>query len=641
MKCSKCGFDGNGAGSKFCCECGASLGSGVGNVEPFVPAASPGFEGDAGAGASGGAGAAGAAGAGASGAGSGAAGGAGGAGAAGTFDLGAILSNAAAAATAAAAEVREKAAAEAAVAREYAAEHSGEARDAAVGAAEEFGRKAAAVAEDATQRAAAAAEEAREAAREAVAARKAKSSPLEYVPPDPDAPAPKKGFPVGKVIAGVVALAVVAGAAGTVGAHRMLSGGTDVSPAAIVEPVQEYALDMEMSCLSNLFFSTYDVEVYVDDRLVGTVTHGSDNEFHEIVEAGQHTLELRKEGSSSVSGTRNFVTEEGDSVLRCEFACKSEQVAIREFEVVAAGEGAGAIAGSEAGAGAELGDGDGAGEDPVAEAPVEEEPPAQKVLTVGTRDSSMTGEPISLTATGSDGAQTELEGTVGGEVDLSSLSPDTYTISLSDECELGDGAYSCKSVEVDTTGGEDAQFKTTVYPLVALAVAWPDKLKSAPVVIKGTTKAGKSYSKTVTAYKGKDNYTALPAGDYTVQVSGSYLKEKGLGLRAKAQEVHFAGTAPEKVKLAVSKVKTAAAGAAAGAAAAAASGAGESTGSGSGSTGSGSAAKPKVEERTVYITPTGTKYHSQWCKTIKNSCSPMTESKAQSLGYQACKVCGG
>lgn len=48
-------------------------------------------------------------------------------------------------------------------------------------------------------------------------------------------------------------------------------------------------------------------------------------------------------------------------------------------------------------------------------------------------------------------------------------------------------------------------------------------------------------------------------------------------------------------------------------------------------------------ERTVYVTPTGSKYHAYGCRTLSRSknLTEMSESQAQSQGYEACKVCGG
>lgn len=47
------------------------------------------------------------------------------------------------------------------------------------------------------------------------------------------------------------------------------------------------------------------------------------------------------------------------------------------------------------------------------------------------------------------------------------------------------------------------------------------------------------------------------------------------------------------------------------------------------------------EARTVYITPTGAKYHKKNCKTIKKETTALDVNDAIARGYTACKVCGG
>ena len=77
--------------------------------------------------------------------------------------------------------------------------------------------------------------------------------------------------------------------------------------------------------------------------------------------------------------------------------------------------------------------------------------------------------------------------------------------------------------------------------------------------------------------------------------------------------------------------------------------AGASSGSSSGSSSSGgsSASVPAAysssddQSETVYITNTGSKYHSAGCRYLKKSQIPMSLSEAKRQGYTACSVCGG
>lgn len=49
----------------------------------------------------------------------------------------------------------------------------------------------------------------------------------------------------------------------------------------------------------------------------------------------------------------------------------------------------------------------------------------------------------------------------------------------------------------------------------------------------------------------------------------------------------------------------------------------------------------KDEERMVYITPAGEKYHKKTCRMIKGDCTEIGINDAIARGYTACKVCGG
>lgn len=49
----------------------------------------------------------------------------------------------------------------------------------------------------------------------------------------------------------------------------------------------------------------------------------------------------------------------------------------------------------------------------------------------------------------------------------------------------------------------------------------------------------------------------------------------------------------------------------------------------------------KDEERMVYITPAGEKYHKKTCRMIKGDCAEIGINDAIARGYTACGVCGG
>lgn len=74
---------------------------------------------------------------------------------------------------------------------------------------------------------------------------------------------------------------------------------------------------------------------------------------------------------------------------------------------------------------------------------------------------------------------------------------------------------------------------------------------------------------------------------------------------------------------------------------------GSSSGSSSGGSSSDSSSVPAAysssddQSETVYVTDTGSKYHSAGCRYLKKSQIPMSLSEAKRQGYTACSVCGG
>lgn len=47
----------------------------------------------------------------------------------------------------------------------------------------------------------------------------------------------------------------------------------------------------------------------------------------------------------------------------------------------------------------------------------------------------------------------------------------------------------------------------------------------------------------------------------------------------------------------------------------------------------------EIDKNTVYITPTGKKFHKSDCRTLKDSVAPVKRETAIDYGYDACKVC--
>lgn len=93
-----------------------------------------------------------------------------------------------------------------------------------------------------------------------------------------------------------------------------------------------YLVKIELDCESNLFFSKYDIEVYINDDLIGTLEHGSKNSFEVELEKGSHTLKVAKEGDMSVDGTAIFDVSESVKVSYI-LQCSSSRIDIKKGEI--------------------------------------------------------------------------------------------------------------------------------------------------------------------------------------------------------------------------------------------------------------------------------------------------------------------
>lgn len=96
---------------------------------------------------------------------------------------------------------------------------------------------------------------------------------------------------------------------------------------SVKEPL--YTVQIELSCVENLLFSKYDVAVYVDDELVGTLEHGATNIFETELEKGTYTIKVAKEDDESIDGT--VIIDISESVKYAYgIQCQSDQIEITE-----------------------------------------------------------------------------------------------------------------------------------------------------------------------------------------------------------------------------------------------------------------------------------------------------------------------
>lgn len=104
------------------------------------------------------------------------------------------------------------------------------------------------------------------------------------------------------------------------------------SKEGVVE-VETFEVSLEVSCSENLLLSQYDVEILVDDAVVGYLDHGASDTFSFTVEEGRHDLRFCKEGDDSVDGHRSFEIE-ANSIGTCSIECKSDMVKVNSFEML-------------------------------------------------------------------------------------------------------------------------------------------------------------------------------------------------------------------------------------------------------------------------------------------------------------------
>lgn len=91
--------------------------------------------------------------------------------------------------------------------------------------------------------------------------------------------------------------------------------------------VPEYTINIEVNCIENLIFSTYDVEIYVDDEKQGTLEHGKSDTYTTILKRGTHKIKCHKRYDDTVKGE---VTVEitNNETIKIELYCTSDEVKV-------------------------------------------------------------------------------------------------------------------------------------------------------------------------------------------------------------------------------------------------------------------------------------------------------------------------
>lgn len=95
------------------------------------------------------------------------------------------------------------------------------------------------------------------------------------------------------------------------------------------------AVNVTIKCDANLFFSTYDLKIYLNDEHQGNVDHGDTEEFQFELDDGTYTLMISSKDSSSVKGEITFTVTD-DTNIEYRIKCHSDKVDITQehFEIM-------------------------------------------------------------------------------------------------------------------------------------------------------------------------------------------------------------------------------------------------------------------------------------------------------------------
>lgn len=114
------------------------------------------------------------------------------------------------------------------------------------------------------------------------------------------------------------------------------TGKSDDKTYAIDNTVASYTEHFDLTCTKNMMFSKYDVDVYVDDSMVYTLDHGSQDTFDLEMNEGTHELRF-KEHSGSADGKKT-VNITGEAYITAVLHCTDDQIEIQDFSVQTAEE---------------------------------------------------------------------------------------------------------------------------------------------------------------------------------------------------------------------------------------------------------------------------------------------------------------
>lgn len=94
---------------------------------------------------------------------------------------------------------------------------------------------------------------------------------------------------------------------------------------------EKFTVQVKTECEENLLFSRYDVNIFIDDELLGTLEHGATDIYTAELVEGEHTLKAEKEDESDVDGTVEFEVSE-NMELSYQLSLSNDQIEIEKIE---------------------------------------------------------------------------------------------------------------------------------------------------------------------------------------------------------------------------------------------------------------------------------------------------------------------
>ena len=93
----------------------------------------------------------------------------------------------------------------------------------------------------------------------------------------------------------------------------------------------EYTVSLEIECVENLIFSKYDVDVYIDDSLQGTINHGTTETYDLKLTKGVYKIKFVSADDNEVMGSVDIDIHQNE-LLKYKISCMSTQIDVETIK---------------------------------------------------------------------------------------------------------------------------------------------------------------------------------------------------------------------------------------------------------------------------------------------------------------------